>query len=372
MIENTWLEIALYPGCIQGFFLAYLLQRKKQSNREAVRYFNALLLTLSILMLLRVSYQPSFFKTFAEIILLPDVILFLAGPFIFLFTRALLRLEPQPKRIRLLHFVPAMIHVSVVNTFLGLHLKGILTYLSMRQVFIGFLWIEAAAMLSLGIYLCLSLHTYYRYREAFFEKYAAPFLGRFLRVFFVAGLVLLTFWMAGFAYKLNHAQNDYHIYTLFWVLLVAAIYLLAFKILTTPSILELPKLLDNKQPDYDSLSPSALQELEQYMAREKPYLNPEIKIGELADELDLPKHQLSRLINLGFGKNFFDFVNGYRVREFIRLRQEDGSVSYNTLELAFQSGFNSKSAFNRAFRKEIGKSPRDYFTAKGNPSTLSN
>lgn len=108
------------------------------------------------------------------------------------------------------------------------------------------------------------------------------------------------------------------------------------------------------------------------MAREKPYLNPEIKIGELADELDLPKHQLSRLINLGFGKNFFDFVNGYRVREFIRLRQEDGSVSYNTLELAFQSGFNSKSAFNRAFRKEIGKSPRDYFTAEGNPSTLSN
>ncbi len=363
MIENKWLEIALYPGCIQGFFLSYLLWKNQRANREAIRYFNALLLTVSILMLLRVTYQPAFFKRFAEIILLPDVILFLTGPFIYLFTRALLRLHPLRGQHLYPHFIPAVVHVLVVNSFLGLHLKGVLHYLTLRQVFTGFLFIEAAAMLSLGIYVGLSLRTWLRYREAFFQKYAAPFMGRFLQPFFIVCFVLLAFWAAGFAHKVLVGYTDYSIYTLFWVLLVAAIYFLAYKIWSTPALLELPMALDD-EPDTasaEAIPGTAVAALRQYMEREKPYLDPEIKIGDLADALDLPKHQLSRIINQGFDKNFFDFINGYRVQEFISARNDARQQHLNTLGLAYQSGFNSKSAFNRAFRKETGQSPRDYF-----------
>ena len=56
----------------------------------------------------------------------------------------------------------------------------------------------------------------------------------------------------------------------------------------------------------------------------------------------------------------FDFINGYRIREFIALRQDKRNNHLNILELAYQSGFNSKSAFNRAFRKEMGQSPSMY------------
>ncbi len=365
MIENKWLEIALYPGCVQGIFLTYLLWRKKEANREAIRYFVALLLTISILMLLRVTYQPAFFKQFAEIILLPDVILFLTGPFIYLFTRALLRLAPLSATRLYAHFVPAAVHVLVVNTFLGLHLKGILHYLTMRQVFVGFNLIEAAAMVSLGVYLAFSLSIYQRYRAGFYEKYAAPFVGHFLRSFFILCFVLLFFWFAGFAVKIARGQTDYSIYTLFWVLVVAAIYFLAYKIWATPAILELPKVWEeeNNLPDEAPVSESVIAEVERYMETEKPYLNAEIKIGDLADALSLPKHQLSRIINQGFQKNFFDFINGYRVQAFIRSRNDARLQHLNTLELAYRSGFNSKSAFNRAFLKETGQSPRTYFSS---------
>ncbi|MCC6461198.1 MAG: hypothetical protein IT260_12045, partial [Saprospiraceae bacterium] len=307
MIQNKWLEIALYPGCIQGFFLAYLLWQKKNANREAIQYFGALLLIISILMLLRVTYQPSFFRMFAEIILLPDVILFLTGPFIYLFTRALLRLDPLPRPKLYFHFLPACLHVLVLNTFLGLHLKGVLHVLALPQILASFNLIEFASMLSLGIYLGLSLGIYQRYQAAFYQKYAAPFIGEFLRSFLIVCLGLLVFWSAGFVHKIYHRQSDYSIYTLFWVLVVAAIYFLALKIWANPAILELPVVLE--APEYETLQEAdpipaiELEALRQYMLSEKPYLNPEIKIGDLAEALQQPKHRLSRMINQGCNRN---------------------------------------------------------------------
>ncbi len=363
MIQNQWLEMALYPGCVQGFFLSYLLWKKKEANRAAIMYFNALLLTISTLMLLRVTYQPSFFKTFAEIILLPDVILFLTGPFLYLFTRALLRLEPLVRLQLYAHFIPAAVHVLVVNTFMGLHLKGLLHYLNTPQLILGFHLIELAAIMSLGIYLGYSLHTYLRYRKAFYEKYTMPLVSDFLRTILIVCFVLQGFWLAGFIVKVANRQPDYSMYTLFWVLLVAAIYFLAYKIWSTPAILELPPVLTEDSPALSSepVPESDIRALEVYMDAFKPYLDPEIKIGDLAESMQMPKHQLSRIINQGFQRNFFDFINGYRVRAFIRARKAPGQQHMNTLELAFETGFNSKSAFNRAFLKETGKNPRDYF-----------
>ncbi|MBL7825905.1 MAG: helix-turn-helix transcriptional regulator [Saprospiraceae bacterium] len=372
MIENKWLEIALYPGCIQGFFLTYLLWQKKDTNREAIRYFSALLLTISILMLLRVTYQPAFFKQFAEIILLPDVILFLTGPFIYLFTRALLRLAPMPPSLLYPHFIPAAVHVLVVNSFLGLHLKGVLHYLNIRQIIWGFNLIELAAMLSFGMYTAWSLRTYQKYRTAFYEKYATPLVGHFLRSFFVLCFVLLVFWFVGFVVKVVQSKPDYSIYTLFWVLVVAAIYFLAYKIWATPTILHLPKVLETENDDREEapVSESDIAALQHFMETQKPYLNAEIKIGDLADAMSLPKHQLSKIINQGFQKNFFDFINSYRVRAFMHARTDARQQHLNTLELAYQSGFNSKSAFNRAFLKETGRSPRDFFAGSGQSNGL--
>lgn len=373
MIENQWLEIALYPGCIQGFFLSYLLWRKKEANSQAIRYFMALLLTISILMLLRVTYQPAFFKQFAEIILLPDVILFLTGPFIYLFTRSLLRLAPLPPKRLYPHFIPATIHVFVVNSFLGLHIKGILHYLTIRQVFMGFNGIELASMVSFGIYTAVSLHLYYRYRAEFYDKYAAPLVGRFLRTFFMVCFVLLGFWLAGFLFKVIKGHHDYNVYTLFWVMVVASIYFLAYKIWSTPAVLELPSVLNEEEEDPTTTDPipeATIQSLLDYMEDEKSFLNPEIKIGDLAEALDITKHYLSRVINQGCNKNFFDFINGYRVQEFIQLRKNERFKHMNTLELAYQSGFNSKSAFNRAFLKETGHNPRTYFATAPAPQSI--
>ena len=109
------------------------------------------------------------------------------------------------------------------------------------------------------------------------------------------------------------------------------------------------------------------QKLHEIMLKQKPYLSHSLNLPELADLVGMRPHLLSKVINDGFDQNFRDFVNAYRVDEFIRLAALESSKRYTYLALAFEVGFNSKSTFNAAFKKITQHSPREYFQQlKGN------
>jgi AraC-like DNA-binding protein len=72
---------------------------------------------------------------------------------------------------------------------------------------------------------------------------------------------------------------------------------------------------------------------------------------------------MSKIINECYQQNFRDFVNRYRVEEFIELARQDTNKKYTFLALANEVGFNSKSTFNVAFKKVFQQSPRDFFKA---------
>jgi AraC-like DNA-binding protein len=61
--------------------------------------------------------------------------------------------------------------------------------------------------------------------------------------------------------------------------------------------------------------------------------------------------------------NFYDFVNRYRLEEFKKLASDPKNRQFTMLALAFDCGFNSKSSFNRYFKKATGQTPSQYFTA---------
>jgi AraC-like DNA-binding protein len=98
-----------------------------------------------------------------------------------------------------------------------------------------------------------------------------------------------------------------------------------------------------------------------YMGTHKPYINSKLNLVELSHHLKLPPYLLSKVINVGFKKNFFDFVNGYRVEEFKRRVEDVQFRHYSLLSIAFEVGFNSKTAFNRSFKKIANQTPSSYF-----------
>lgn len=96
------------------------------------------------------------------------------------------------------------------------------------------------------------------------------------------------------------------------------------------------------------------------MEREHPYRQSELTLGELADRLGTTPHRLSEVLNAQLALSFYDFVNGYRVREVQeRLVGPDGA-RFTYLTLALEAGFASKSTFNAAFKKLTGVTPSDY------------
>ena len=114
-----------------------------------------------------------------------------------------------------------------------------------------------------------------------------------------------------------------------------------------------------KQQDQQTL----LAHLLTYMKEEKPYLNPQLTLGELAASTQFSPHHLSQLINEGMNQNFFEFVNQHRVSAFQTAIAQPSNKHLTLLAIAMDCGFNSKSSFNRTFKQLTGQTPSQY--AKG-------
>lgn len=117
---------------------------------------------------------------------------------------------------------------------------------------------------------------------------------------------------------------------------------------------------NNLLPDQLSAYAESMKEL---MGTEKPFLQPDFQIIHLAQKLNIPVHHCSYVLNNEIGKNFRDWINAYRVDDFIK---EYPLVSDKmTIEaIANQSGFKSVATFYNAFKKETGLMPTAYFLKK--------
>lgn len=85
-----------------------------------------------------------------------------------------------------------------------------------------------------------------------------------------------------------------------------------------------------------------------------------LNLPNLARFMNLSVHEMSELINMGFDENFAQFINRYRVEESKRLLLSEKHAHLSMVGIAFEAGFNSKTAFNMAFKKMVGVSPTAY------------
>ncbi|WP_054558736.1 helix-turn-helix domain-containing protein [Croceitalea dokdonensis] len=102
------------------------------------------------------------------------------------------------------------------------------------------------------------------------------------------------------------------------------------------------------------------QDIHKLMEEEKVYLNPELNLKQLAEQTGLQRAEVSEAINQGFGKNFNDLVNQYRIAEFKQRVSAGDNQKFSLVGLAFECGFNSKATFNRVFKKLVQSTPTQY------------
>lgn len=194
------------------------------------------------------------------------------------------------------------------------------------------------------------------------EKIKFDWLRNFLYVFtFVLILGGIFDFTNSFIFYLSYMQYFY-----FELILAVVTYYLAVAGYLRSKTIELEfSEIKSKQTDLERKTLLSEKELEKLklklqniVEKEKVYLEPNLTLNELSRQIGVNATVLSYTINNGFGKNFNDFINEFRINEVkAKLKKENNST---LLGVAFDCGFNSKATFNRAFKKFTGVSPKEF------------
>ncbi|WP_282087277.1 helix-turn-helix domain-containing protein [Aquimarina algiphila] len=97
-----------------------------------------------------------------------------------------------------------------------------------------------------------------------------------------------------------------------------------------------------------------------FMKKEEPYLDATLTLQKLAEQLGLPNRTLSVLINHNLNQRFFDFINQFRIEKAKKMLLNSNNAKLTIQQIMYDVGFNSKSSFYTAFKKETGVTPSEY------------
>lgn len=335
--------------------LAYRIPKRDPVKFNTFIILNAVFIFLLILLVLLEIANPIWQSYFAFVF---QIALFCWGPLVLYFTSGF----GEGKKITnlFLYFIPAvvatiLIGVRLLNfdqlSFLSDVIWPPLTIANAFFVGAGFLY---NVMLYSKMY--RSIDYLYDHQQATGNASAVAYYVYWIS--FVA-LLLLPLHLVLQVNGLHHPSIDaFHGVA---IVLTAIIFLETYYFWKYPEIMREEKS-SATTPDY---SPDLVGKLNALMLETKPFKKADLTVSDLAELLGTRSHILSRVINDHFEKNFRDFVNTYRIEEFIQLANRKEYKHYTFLALAQEVGFNSKSTFNLAFKKLMNQSPREYFKSRG-------
>ena len=226
--------------------------------------------------------------------------------------------------------------------------------------------------LSMMLYLTLAIQQFYNYRKRIAQYYSNTYRLQFnwIRIF-------LIIYASLFLYQMIQTVVEETIVVLhwkqrWWYHLLSAVIVVYVGIkgyfTDTVELSELkadgrPTAPTNKAKTTIDANPELQAALLNYMQQQQPHLNPELTLSQLAIGMNLPRTELSDLLNKNLGKNFNDFVNSYRIEAFKEMIQNGKHNQLSVLGLAEEAGFNSKATFNRVFKKHTQMSPTEYINS---------
>jgi AraC-like DNA-binding protein len=290
------------------------------------------------------------------------------APCVWVFTQAILVKEQLPMRVWR-WFLPAILQALFQLLVFSLPAELKDTYIEQYH----FPWVAGVLYLGTFVFSCWVLILCMRLLKQHEHSLSAGFshisIGsiHWLRYFLTACLVY-TFFDCVFTVAGTAARFSFESWWWLYFIRACLLYYLCFAVYQFKEDVALPQLqlAERVSTPSRSVSPQDIalrQVLDQYMAEKKPYLRETLTLQELAQVLDLPANRISFVINHVLGKNFNDWVNEYRVAEVIRHMKDPAKRNQTLLSLSFESGFGSKTTFNRVFKKVTGQAPSEYFQA---------
>jgi AraC-like DNA-binding protein len=411
--------VVISAAAFQGLLLALALHRVKH-NKASLKWLSALLVAISVCLVGRICYDERLFAKYPKIAIGSDLILFCYGPLMLAYVKSIF-LKARQKPIQIgKHFILAGLHLLWLCPFFLVSDQAVFTMLATKTHRFAGQLTEVLGWIHIAIYLTTAIQIFRKYpRKAKDFISNLPEI-TFLHSFFILNTLALVLWATGF-FLLKFRGNTVSIflsYNSIWLLLTGSVYIIGYYAIVFPQVFRIDTkdrnpTFNNEQQEkpqaeiiyqqiYEFKKNTVLTQKEivnetihaftietkatktetfivkekstyseqfikeealkltNFMEQEKPFLDPNLTLPMLAGKLPTTVHILSKVINESFNKNFFDYINGYRVAHFMQLAQQRDNKKFTLLALAFDSGFNSKSTFNTAFKKATNKTPSQY------------
>ena len=301
---------------------------------------------------------------------------FFLGPALFFYVRSVLIPDRSFRREDYLHFLPAALYliyslfIFIMDFFVY---EEYVFYANGRDKDLD-PWYQIVGLIFVFTYLLVSIRFYLNYRKKIVQVVSFADAVKFLwiRRFLVSLLIMVALRLVFFVLFPNWGSFGqkwwYYLFVagIFYYVAIEGI----FHVVRLRASLQFAGFHLDVPEDPEGSTQLAIHDLDQWkkaiesvLTSEKMYTNPGLTLEDLAKSLDTTSRQISQVVNQGFDINFNDFINQMRVDHMIALLKENKQEQYTLLSLALDCGFNSKTTFNRSFKKFTGKSPREYLNS---------
>nr|WP_319269840.1 helix-turn-helix domain-containing protein [uncultured Draconibacterium sp.] len=370
------MSIVLNIGIVLSFFLGILLFSKK----DKVLTDNILSLWLVVIGIHLAGYflnYKGYWDLYPHLIGITAPFPLLYGPFLYLYVRYSLKSEKHLQKRDYFHFAPALVSYMFMIPFFFFYSaeekkqvdKGLIDDYNgvLSTILLVCFILSGISYAILSYRMLLKRHKIVEDNYSYSNRIDMNWL-RFAilgigSVFITAAAVTIMREMLGLQFPFNAD-------ILFYSIIVAFVVFIGYSgirqqdLFTNTVKNEIDLLRTESEYKRSGLKQELAikkhSELLELMQKEKPYLNPKLTLSELANTLSLSSNHLSQIINQYEQVNFHDFVNKYRVEEFIQRVQSN--KNFSLLAHALDSGFNSKSSFNNVFRKHKSVTPSEYIS----------
>jgi len=365
-----FIVISAFSQVILLIFILFVMKR----NRMANTFFAAFLFIF-----VSIFFAGYLAKTGAKCLALVFGLisvpgLSLLGVLIYFYSVYVTGLREKFRRMDAAHFI---IYVLNFSLFFPTVMKGL--YLNDTPIFGKMLFIVVTSGLTVSIiymvYTIMTLGKYYRKIENYYSDIERMKLNWLMKITILSFFVI-TVWLCEFGLSyFNIIPRTVYIPMFINIMLMILIFITSYYLINQPEIfsrnIEMEHTMDEaadstasekyaRQSIDDRMQDEYLARLNICMEEKKPYLDENITIKDLADELEIPPHHLSIVINNRLGKNFYTFINEYRIREAVSILNDPENSDASIIAIAFRAGFNSKSTFNSVFKKLTGLTPSEY------------
>lgn len=371
------LNIIILFGAFQGFLLAFILLSTKRFKKISNFYLALLLASLALLNLASIIDMPanqvkSYFAHYHPLFLVN-----LIPPSIFFFVKYLTNPNYKWKSTDYLFFVPFIIELGLRGYKYSFYLRNIVLAESTIDT-INF-WgntIELFCVIFTIVVIIYSIRSLKLYEQNLYANYAEVKSRSlaWLRQILITGIALCAVWLVVTISDYHPLTFTYNLALLTLLGLSVLIYWIGYSMIIRQELLDTPifaisNIQEQNQKDTTELSLKTEEyyaHLKKLMETDKIFEDSNLNMTILSEKTNISNSYLSQIINQKEGKNFFDFVNGYRIKAVKEKMLDSKFDHYTILALAQEAGFNSKSTFNAFFKKTTGQTPSQFRKNRSN------